>query len=96
MIVELNRVYVTTAPDAAAGMHGPDDFSTMDVSNLTYSHLKKLNNTEAAEGKKVKCYGQIFDLKGKPMQAFVFSELPEKMIKKRITDRIKIVKENTK
>lgn len=95
MIVELNRIYITTAPDASAGIHGPEDFSEAKIGELTYSHLKKLNHTSETQ-KEIKCFGHVFDLKGKPMQAFIFSDLPEKMIKKRLLDRVAIVKKNTK
>lgn len=89
MIVEINKVYVLSAPKAAAGMTSrPDDFLIASSPDMPFV---KFNKVDSAMGTKhvVRMVGKVFEHKGQPMQAVCFYfDLPESMVKQKIVDKV--------
>lgn len=71
MIVELNKLYILSAPSNSQGMT-PDEsnFIESTSSNVTYSHMNKME--VATEEKPVTSIAKVFEHQGQTLQAIMF------------------------
>lgn len=97
MIVELNRVYVIGAPKASEGMTPTDDDFLESTSNdMLYVFANKVHSASSKE-KIVKILSKIFTHKDLVLQAIVYYvDIPDKMAKKKLNDRVAAHKKATK
>jgi hypothetical protein len=88
MIVELNKIYVLTAPKATEGMTaGDDDFIESSFDSMMYVKMKKLHQATAEVP--VKVVGKVFTHSDRVMQALMFfTDYPEKMAKQAVSRRV--------
>lgn len=91
MIVELNKIYILSAPKASEGMTpGDDDFTHFTTDNLQFVKMKRID-----QGKDVDCLGKVFGVKDLNLQAVMFfTDLPMKVAKQRINETVKRYVEN--
>ncbi len=88
MIIELNKLYVLSAPQAAEGMtEGEDAFLEANLTDVMYVKMKKIN--QASVEKPVRVVGKVFRHSDKTMQALMyFTDYPEHLAKAAINRRI--------
>lgn len=83
MIVDINKIYVLSAPQAAEGM---PDFIESTSSDMTYVKMKRLHVGES----EVHSIAKVFQHKNLWLQAVIFvTDLPINEAKKRLDTKIK-------
>lgn len=88
MIIDVNKIYIFSAPQAAESMTpGPDDFITGSSTDMAFVKIKKISHTDGDT--RVKWMGKVFEYKGQWIQAVIFyTDLPYVEAKKRINAKI--------
>lgn len=89
MIVELNKLYILSAPAAVDGMTpGETNFISSHSDDVTFTSMKKVD--QASEEKPIFSMAKIFNYKGKVMQAIVFydSKYPITKVQKLLNDTV--------
>lgn len=89
MLVELNRVYILSAPKSVQGMsQGDGEFFEFTSNNMMYSFVNKLRSAEKEEIT-VTGLSKLFTWKDQTMQACIFfTTLPRKDMEKMITEAV--------
>ena len=95
MIVNLNKIYIMSAPPETVGMTPGDTFVESHSVDVTYVKMKKIH--VATEDMPVRSAAKVFDNRGTPMQGVIFyTDLPEDEAKKRLSDAVQRLLDNAK
>lgn len=83
MFIELDRMYILSAPKACVGMTpNEDSFIEGTATGVVCVKINKV-----VDNKEVKSFARVYEYKNKPMQAIMFvTDYPENIVKKKINE----------